>query len=164
MHLGSQQRFVLHKIDSDAGAHFEVMVTLIEGYEARHYPMSPPDPIEAILFRMEQQGLKTQRPGAHDWADEPGVRSAQWQAQADHGDGVATAYRARDSGGEFDSAAGLSPLLTATWPCCTGCRSTERDAVAGGATAHQLECWFGYARPCAEWWRLALEPASQLSP
>ena len=46
------------EIDSDAGAHFEAMVTLIEAYEARHYPMSPPDPIEAILFRMEQQGLK----------------------------------------------------------------------------------------------------------
>ena len=34
------------------------MLTLIEAYEARHYPISPPDPIEAILFRMEQQGLK----------------------------------------------------------------------------------------------------------
>jgi len=45
-------------IDSDAGAHFEAMLTLIEAYEAKHYPMSPPDPIEAILFRMEQQGLK----------------------------------------------------------------------------------------------------------
>ena len=31
---------------------------LIEAYEAKHYPMSPPDPIEEILFRMEQQGLK----------------------------------------------------------------------------------------------------------
>ena len=46
------------EIDSDAGAHFEAMLTLIEAYEASHYPMSPPDPIEAILFRMEQQGLK----------------------------------------------------------------------------------------------------------
>jgi HTH-type transcriptional regulator/antitoxin HigA len=46
------------EIDSDAGAHFEAMVTLIEAYEAKHYPISPPDPIEAILFRMEQQGLK----------------------------------------------------------------------------------------------------------
>jgi hypothetical protein len=26
-------------------------------YEAEHYPMDPPDPIEAIKFRMEQQGL-----------------------------------------------------------------------------------------------------------
>ncbi len=46
------------EIDSDAGAHFESMLTLIEAYEAKHYPMSPPGPIEAILFRMEQQGLK----------------------------------------------------------------------------------------------------------
>ena len=46
------------EVDSDAGAHFEAMLTLIEAYEAKHYPMSPPDPIEAILFRMEQQGLK----------------------------------------------------------------------------------------------------------
>ncbi len=46
------------EIDSDAGAHFEAVLTLIEAYEAKHYPISPPDPIEAILFRMEQQGLK----------------------------------------------------------------------------------------------------------
>ena len=46
------------EIDSDAGAHFEAMLTLIEAYEAKHYPISPPDPIEAILFCMEQQGLK----------------------------------------------------------------------------------------------------------
>ena len=31
---------------------------LIEAYKARLYPMSPPDPIKAILFRMERQGLK----------------------------------------------------------------------------------------------------------
>jgi HTH-type transcriptional regulator/antitoxin HigA len=46
------------EVESDAGAHFEAMLTLIQAYEAKHYPMSPPDPIEAILFRMEQQGLK----------------------------------------------------------------------------------------------------------
>lgn len=44
--------------DSDAGAHFEAMLTLIEAYEAKHYPIDPPDPVEAIKFRMEQQGLK----------------------------------------------------------------------------------------------------------
>ncbi len=31
--------------------------TLIDAYEAAHYPMDPPDPIEAIKFRMEHQGL-----------------------------------------------------------------------------------------------------------
>lgn len=36
----------------------EVLVTLIEAYENKHYYISPPDPIEAIKFRMEQQGLK----------------------------------------------------------------------------------------------------------
>ena len=35
----------------------EVLVTLIEAYENKHYPVSPADPIEAIKFRMEQQGL-----------------------------------------------------------------------------------------------------------
>jgi HTH-type transcriptional regulator / antitoxin HigA len=34
-----------------------VLATLIDAYEARHYPMDPPDPIEAIKFRMDQQGL-----------------------------------------------------------------------------------------------------------
>lgn len=35
----------------------EVLVVLIEAYENKNYPISPPDPIEAIKFRMEQQGL-----------------------------------------------------------------------------------------------------------
>ena len=35
----------------------EVLVTLIEVYENKHYPIGPADPIEAIKFRMEQQGL-----------------------------------------------------------------------------------------------------------
>ncbi len=37
--------------------HFEIMVTLIEAYEAKHHPIAAPDPIEAIKFRMEQAGL-----------------------------------------------------------------------------------------------------------
>ncbi|MFA5082880.1 MAG: transcriptional regulator [Hydrogenophilaceae bacterium] len=35
----------------------EILVTLIEAYENKHYPIGPADPIEAIKFRMEQQGL-----------------------------------------------------------------------------------------------------------
>jgi HTH-type transcriptional regulator/antitoxin HigA len=35
----------------------EILVTLIEAYENKHYPITPPDPVEAIKFRMEQQGL-----------------------------------------------------------------------------------------------------------
>ena len=39
------------------GDRLDVLATLIDAYEAEHYPMAPPDPIEAIKFRMEQQGL-----------------------------------------------------------------------------------------------------------
>jgi HTH-type transcriptional regulator/antitoxin HigA len=46
------------ELDSDPGAHFEALLTLIEAYEAKHYPIAPPDPLQAIKFRMEQQGLK----------------------------------------------------------------------------------------------------------
>ena len=35
----------------------EVLVTLINAYEAEYHAIDPPDPIEAILFRMEQEGL-----------------------------------------------------------------------------------------------------------
>ncbi len=39
------------------GDRLDILATLIEAYEAKHFPMDPPDPIEAILFRMEQQGI-----------------------------------------------------------------------------------------------------------
>ena len=35
----------------------EVLATLVEDYEQRHHPILPPDPVEAIRFRMEQLGL-----------------------------------------------------------------------------------------------------------
>ncbi|MGB9094385.1 MAG: transcriptional regulator, partial [Gallionella sp.] len=35
----------------------EILVTLIEAYEHKHFPINPADPVEAIKFRMEQQGL-----------------------------------------------------------------------------------------------------------
>ena len=36
----------------------DVLVTLVEAYEQKHYKVEPPDPIEAIKFRMEQLELK----------------------------------------------------------------------------------------------------------
>ena len=36
----------------------EVLTTLVEAYEEQHYRIEAPDPIEAIKFRMEQEGLK----------------------------------------------------------------------------------------------------------
>ena len=45
------------KSGTRAGDRLDVLATLIDAYEAAHYPMDPPDPIEAIKFRMEQHGL-----------------------------------------------------------------------------------------------------------
>ena len=39
------------------GEKLDVMVTLIEAYEAKHFPMDLPDPVEAIKFEMERKGL-----------------------------------------------------------------------------------------------------------
>ena len=45
------------KSGTPKGDRLDVLATLIDVYESRHYPMDPPDPIEAIHFRMEQLGL-----------------------------------------------------------------------------------------------------------
>jgi HTH-type transcriptional regulator/antitoxin HigA len=45
------------KARTPEGDRLEVLVTLIEGYERQHFPMDLPDAVEAIKFRMEQQGL-----------------------------------------------------------------------------------------------------------
>ena len=39
------------------GDRLDILATLVDAYENEHYPMDPPDPIEAIKFRMEQRGL-----------------------------------------------------------------------------------------------------------
>lgn len=39
------------------GARFELLLMVVEAYEAKHYPIAPPDPIDAIEFRIEQAGL-----------------------------------------------------------------------------------------------------------
>ncbi len=44
-------------VDSPDGERLEVMGTLVLAYEAKHYPIDPPDPIEAIKFRMDQAGM-----------------------------------------------------------------------------------------------------------
>jgi HTH-type transcriptional regulator/antitoxin HigA len=40
------------------GDRLDVLVTLVEAWEAKHYPMDLPDPVEAIKYHMEQKGLK----------------------------------------------------------------------------------------------------------
>ncbi|MFT7723398.1 MAG: transcriptional regulator [Roseateles sp.] len=39
------------------GDRLDILATLVQAYEARHMPIEPPDPVEAIKFRMEQSGL-----------------------------------------------------------------------------------------------------------
>lgn len=45
------------KPGTDEGDELDVLATLIEALEARHFPIEAADPIEAIRFRMEQLGL-----------------------------------------------------------------------------------------------------------
>ena len=43
--------------DTPRGERLDVLVTLVEAYENKHHRLDLPDPVEAIKFRMEQQGL-----------------------------------------------------------------------------------------------------------
>lgn len=45
---------------SAEGDKLDVLVTLVEAYERVHFPMDLPDAVDAIEFRMEQQGLTVQ--------------------------------------------------------------------------------------------------------
>ena len=42
---------------TEEGDELDVLATLVEAYERNHFPIDPPDPVEAILFRMEQMGI-----------------------------------------------------------------------------------------------------------
>lgn len=42
---------------SPAGDRLDVLATLVEAWERKHYPMDLPDPVAAIKFEMERQGL-----------------------------------------------------------------------------------------------------------
>jgi HTH-type transcriptional regulator/antitoxin HigA len=55
--LAELERLWGAKSGTREGDRLDVLATLIDAYESQHFPMDPPDPIEAIKFRMEQQGL-----------------------------------------------------------------------------------------------------------
>ncbi|HEV2548722.1 MAG TPA: helix-turn-helix domain-containing protein [Stellaceae bacterium] len=55
--LAEVERLWGAKSGTPAGDRLDVLATLIDAYENEHYSMDPPDPVEAIKFRMEQQGL-----------------------------------------------------------------------------------------------------------
>lgn len=46
------------ELGTPEGDELDILVTLVEAYEVKHYPIPACDPIEAIKFRMEQMGLE----------------------------------------------------------------------------------------------------------
>ena len=51
------ERLMDAKRNSREGDRLDVLVTLVEAYEAKHYPLDLPDPVEAIKLAMEQRNL-----------------------------------------------------------------------------------------------------------
>ncbi|MDO3383694.1 helix-turn-helix domain-containing protein [Gilvimarinus algae] len=55
--LNEIESLMLSAPDTPEGEKLDVLVTLIEAYEARQFPMELPDPVAAIKFEMERKGL-----------------------------------------------------------------------------------------------------------
>ena len=55
--LQEVERLWGHRLGTPKGDRLDVLATLIDAYESTHHAIDPPDPIDAIKFRMEQQGL-----------------------------------------------------------------------------------------------------------
>ena len=45
------------KRNTPEGDRLDVLATLVEAWEAKHYPLAEPDPVAAVRYHMEQQGL-----------------------------------------------------------------------------------------------------------
>ena len=45
------------KKNSPEGDELDLLCTIVEAYEMKHFPILPPDPIDAIKFRMEQMNM-----------------------------------------------------------------------------------------------------------
>jgi HTH-type transcriptional regulator / antitoxin HigA len=43
--------------NSPMGDELDLLCTLVEAYEIKHFPILPPDPVDAIIFRMEQMNM-----------------------------------------------------------------------------------------------------------
>jgi HTH-type transcriptional regulator / antitoxin HigA len=51
------ENLMMAEPDTIEGEKLDILVTLVEAYEAKHFPMDLPDPVEAIKFEMERKGL-----------------------------------------------------------------------------------------------------------
>lgn len=52
------ESLMMARPNTPEGDRLDVLVTLVEAYERKHFPMNLPDPVEAIKFRIEQMSLK----------------------------------------------------------------------------------------------------------
>ena len=55
--LNDIENLMMGEPDTVEGEKLDILVTLVEAYEAKHFPMDLPDPVEAIKFEMERKGL-----------------------------------------------------------------------------------------------------------
>ena len=55
--LAEIERLMDAEADTPRGDRLDVLVTLVEAYERKHWSIDPPDPIDAIKFRMQQRGV-----------------------------------------------------------------------------------------------------------
>jgi HTH-type transcriptional regulator / antitoxin HigA len=55
--LARVERLMSAKANTPEGDELDVLATLLNAYEEKHFPMAAPDAVTAIQFRMEQQGL-----------------------------------------------------------------------------------------------------------
>jgi HTH-type transcriptional regulator / antitoxin HigA len=65
------------KRNTTQGDRLDVLVALVERWEAEHYPLDLPDPVEAIKYHMEQRGL-----GPHDLVPYIGGRNRVYEVLA----------------------------------------------------------------------------------
>jgi HTH-type transcriptional regulator/antitoxin HigA len=56
--LAEIERLWGSKSGTPEGDRLDILATLVDVYESQHFPMDPPDPVDAIRFRMEQLGLR----------------------------------------------------------------------------------------------------------
>ena len=56
--LKEVEALMMAEPNTPEGEKLDVLVTLIEAFERKHFPLDLPDPIEAIKFEMEQKGLQ----------------------------------------------------------------------------------------------------------
>lgn len=55
--LNDIENLMMAEPDTVEGEKLDILVTLVEAYEAKHFPMDLPDPVEAIKFEMARKGL-----------------------------------------------------------------------------------------------------------